>query len=305
MVIPHNESHVKEFHLSRPTLLGIFSFLSVLVLLFLFFSVRFYLSQDQEKQFVRVQTENTEMKHQYALIQERLDNFRHQVDQLTNQDRMMRAWVDIAEPGDEIRKMGVGGGDKADPEWEGNVSEEVNRTLTETYVSFDQLLREAQFLEASFDTILSKLKQDDHSRNHLPSISPVAGKWYRSSSFGNRKDPFTGRQHFHNGVDLAGWPGTPIVSTADGMVDKVALDKRLGNYIKIDHGNGIQTIYGHLRSKPKLKIGSIVKRGDTIGEMGSSGRATATHVHYTVIRNGRAMQPLNYIFDDSKRSSLF
>jgi len=305
MVIPHNENHVKEFHLSRPVLWGIFSGITLFVAAFLFYTTGYYISQNKETQLLSLQTENTEMKHQFALMQERLENFRHQVDQLTDQDRMMRAWVDLSEPGEEIRKMGVGGGDEGEPEWAGNVSSEVNQTFTETYTSLDQLTREAQFLEASFDTILSKLKQDDHFRRHLPSISPVQGKWYRSSGFGSRKDPFTGRQQFHNGVDLAGWPGTPIVTTADGVVDKVASDRRLGYYIKIDHGNGLQTLYGHLRSKPTLKPGAKVTRGDKIGEMGDTGRATATHVHYTVIRNGRALQPLDYIFDDKNRASVY
>ena len=305
MVIPHNESHVKEFHLSRPVLWGLFSGLTVFVAAFLFYAVGYYISQDKEAKLAALKIENDEMKHQFALVQERLDNFRHQINQLTDQDRMMRAWINLEEPGDEVRQMGIGGGDEADPEWEGSVSADVSQTFAHTYTSLGELTREAEFLEASFETILSKLKQDDHSRNHLPSISPVQGKWYRSSAYGTRKDPFTGRQQFHNGVDLAGWPGTPIVATADGNVEKVAFDKRLGYYIKINHNNGMQTIYGHLRSKPTLRVGTKVKRGEKVGEMGSTGRATATHVHYTVIKNGRALPPMNYIFDDKSRASIY
>lgn len=305
MVIPHNESHVKEFHISRPVLWSGIGFLGFFMTIFMFYAVNYYMAQNKEAELEALKSENAEMKHQYVLIQERLDNFRHQIDGLTNQDRMMRAWVDLQEPGDAVRQMGVGGGDDADPEWLGKVSSEVDQTFLETYTSLDQLTREARFLEASFDTIVSKLKQDDHFRRHLPTISPVQGKWYRSSDYGTRKDPFTGRQQFHNGVDLAGWPGTPIVATASGIIEKVAFDRRLGHYVKIDHGNGYQTIYGHLRSKPNIKVGQKVARGDKIGEMGDSGRATATHVHYTVIRNGRTMQPLNYIFDDPSRASIY
>lgn len=305
MVIPHNESHVKELHLSRPILWGLLGCLSIFIATFLFFAVGYSISQDKETQLYALKTENEEMKHQFALIQERLDNFRHQVDELTDQDRMMRAWVDLSEPGDEVRQMGVGGGDEADPEWQVSVSPEVGQTFSETYTNLDQLKREAQFLEASFDSIVSKLKQDDHFRRHFPSIAPVQGKWYRSSRYGLRKDPFTGRQQFHNGVDLAGRPGTPIIATADGIIEKVAYDRRLGHYVKIDHGNGLQTLYGHLRSKPKLKLGNKVKRGDKIGEMGDTGRATATHVHYTVIKNNRAVKPFDYIFEEKSRYSAY
>jgi len=305
MVIPHNESHVKEFHLSRPLLWGLLGSMSTFVVVFLFYAVNYYISQNAEAQIATLKTENQELKHQFVLIQERLDNFRHQVDELTNQDRMMRAWVDLSEPGSEVRQMGVGGGDESDPEWTDRVSADVSQTFVETYTSLDQLMREARFLEASFDTIVSKLNRNDLVRKHLPTISPVQGEWWRSSDFGYRQDPFTGRRQFHNGVDLAGWPGTPILATAAGTIEKVATDRRLGHYVKIDHGNGLQTIYGHLRSKPKLTVGAKVNRGEKIGEMGSTGRATATHVHYTIVKNGRAIQPLDYIFDDKSKQSVY
>lgn len=300
MVIPHNESQVREYRLSRPVIwsaVGIFgAFFCALV----FYAAGYHILSARKASVEAMKQENTEVKRKFTFFQERLDNMRHQIDGLIEKDRMMRAFVDLSEPGSEVRKMGVGGGGLDLPEWDGLASISLGTTLTETYASMDQLLREATFLEASFDTILSRLNKDEKLRQHLPSISPVQGDYWLSSHFGYRLDPFTGRRQFHNGIDLTGWPGTPIVATANGVIETVAFDMNLGHYVKVNHGNGIQTVYGHLIKRSSRKEGEAVKRGEKIGEMGKTGRATATHVHYTVTKNGRMEDPQNYIFENRR-----
>ena len=303
MVIPHNESHVRELHLSRPIILGILGACGVALCALLFFAIGFIATSGQRTGFIEIKAENQELKRQFVLMQERLENMQHHIVQLTHKDRMMRAWVELEEPGDEVRQMGVGGGEDAPPDWEGTLSDDVDNILSQTYTSMGQLLREARFLEASFDTILSKLNKDTKKRQHVPSITPVAqDRPWISSNFGTRRDPFTGRRQFHNGIDFPGWPGTTIIATANGVVDKSEKDSRLGYYVAIDHGYGLRTVYGHMRKKSHLKPGDRVKRGDKIGEMGKSGRSTATHLHYSVIKNSKAENPKNYIFDDKVRS---
>ncbi|MDP6038926.1 MAG: M23 family metallopeptidase [Candidatus Latescibacteria bacterium] len=303
MVIPHNESHVREMHLSRPVLLGTLSAVGLALCTLLFFTIGFIATSGQRAGLVAIKAENLELKRQFVLTQEKLENMRHHIDRLTQKDRSMRAWVELEEPGDEVRQMGVGGGDDAPPEWEGILSDDVDNLLSQTYTNMDQLLREARFLEASFDTILSKLTTDTKKRQHIPSITPVVqDRPWISSVFGTRRDPFTGRPQFHNGIDFPGWPGTIVVATADGVVDKAEYDRRLGNYVAIDHGYGLRTVYGHMRKKSHLKVGDRITRGDKIGEMGKTGRSTATHLHYSVVENGIAKDPKRYIFDDKVRS---
>jgi murein DD-endopeptidase MepM/ murein hydrolase activator NlpD len=302
MVIPHHESHVRELHLSRPVLLGILGTVGLAFCALLFFAIGFAATIGQRAGFIELEAENVELKRQFLLTQEKLENMRFHIDQLTHKDRVMRAWVDLAEPGDEIRQMGVGGGEGAPPDWEGILSDDVDNMLSQTYTTMDQLLREARFLEASFDTILSKLSKDTTKRQHIPSITPVVqDRPWISSGFGTRRDPFTGRPQFHNGIDFPGWPGTTVLATADGVVDKAEYDRRLGNYVAIDHGYGLRTVFGHMRKKSHLKSGDRVKRGDKIGEMGKTGRSTATHLHYSVIENGIAKDPKRYIFDEKVR----
>ena len=297
--ISHREGYIKEYHLSRPKFIGMVSTLCLLALL----SLGYVVTMGKRERIAELKTENTALHRQFVLMEEELKNMRHSMDQLQEKDRIMRAWVDLSEPSDDVRQIGVGGGEAIPPEWENAVSADVSDLLVSNRTNVDQLLREAQFLAASFDTILSVLGKDIQMRQHIPSITPVRMDNPRiSSGFGYRRDPFTGRRQFHFGIDYPGRRGTPIIATADGKIDKIDYNNRLGWYVVIDHGYGLQTLYGHLNRKPQIKLGTRVKRGAKIGEMGGTGRSTATHLHYSVIKNGKSENPRHYIFDQKTRS---
>ena len=104
---------------------------------------------------------------------------------------------------------------------------------------------------------------------------------------------------------MAGHRGTDILATADGVIEKVDRDRRIGNYVAIDHGHGFRTVYGHLSQRATVKVGQQVKRGDVIGNLGNSGRSTGPHVHYAVHRNGQHKDPIRYIFNNRKVSSPY
>ena len=158
-------------------------------------------------------------------------------------------------------------------------------------------MRQAEFERANFERIESKLAENQQLLARMPSMLPVA-RGYVSSRFGRRIHPFTGRPHFHSGVDIAGRHGDPIFATGDGTVAEIHYrDRYLGRYIVIEHGFGLETISGHL-SKILVKKGQKVGRGDKIGEMGRSGRTTGSNVHYTIRRNGKPVDPRNYYFED-------
>ncbi|MCY4352936.1 MAG: peptidoglycan DD-metalloendopeptidase family protein [Gemmatimonadetes bacterium] len=299
MFISHNEGYIKEHHLSKPKFIGIISTLCLLLLL----SLGYVVTIGKRERLAELKEENTALQREFALIQEELKNMRHNMDQLQEKDRIMRAWVDLSEPSDEVRQIGVGGGEAILPEWETAVSDRVSGLLAGNRINMDQLLREAHFLQASFDTILAVLSKDIQMRQHIPSITPVRIDNPRiSSGFGFRRDPFTGRRQFHAGIDYPGRKGTPIIAAADGKIDKIDHNSRLGWYVRIDHGYGLQTLYGHLNRKPHVKLGTRVKRGEKIGEMGRTGRSTAPHLHYSVIKNGKYENPKHYIFDQKTRS---
>ncbi|URD60611.1 M23 family metallopeptidase [Sphingomonas sp. KRR8] len=128
----------------------------------------------------------------------------------------------------------------------------------------------------------------------VPSDKPVRTAAF-TSSYGVRSDPFQGRAAMHAGIDLAGPIGTPIYATADGTVETAGWNNGgYGNLIKIDHGRGIETRYGHL-SQVLVHDGQRVKRGDLIARMGSTGRSTGSHLHYEVRIDGRAVNPIPFM----------
>lgn len=128
----------------------------------------------------------------------------------------------------------------------------------------------------------------------VPSDKPVKTAEF-TSSFGVRNDPFGRGAAMHAGIDLAGPHGTPIYATADGTVTDAGFNSGgYGNLIKLDHGRGIETRYGHLASFG-VRAGERVKRGQLIGRMGSTGRSTGSHLHYEVRIDGRAVNPIPFM----------
>ena len=124
---------------------------------------------------------------------------------------------------------------------------------------------------------------------------PVKGKGsWLSSPFGTRKDPFNGRLRPHKGVDIAGFAGMAIISTAAGVVTEAGKRGGYGLMVEIQHGNGLITRYAHAQSL-NVSVGDIVSKGQPIAVMGSTGRSTGPHVHYEVLKNGKAVNPNYYI----------
>ena len=127
-----------------------------------------------------------------------------------------------------------------------------------------------------------------------PSVMPVRG--YPSDRYGMRNDPFTGVREFHAGIDISAPKGNKVVATADGTVHSVGRQVGYGNLIVVNHRFGITTRYGHL-AKAVVKKGQKIKKGDVIGYVGATGRATGPHVHYEVRLNGRPFNPLRFLGD--------
>ncbi|MEO6975422.1 MAG: M23 family metallopeptidase [Gallionella sp.] len=137
------------------------------------------------------------------------------------------------------------------------------------------------------------LLQNQLSRRLLPSMPPVRTGYY-SSNFGWRIDPFTGQNALHEGVDFVANAGTPIYASAGGVVDYAGLDGSYGNMVEIDHGNNIVTRYAHA-SKVLVKVGQVVRRGQEIAEVGSTGRSTGNHLHFEVRYKGVAQNPVRFL----------
>jgi murein DD-endopeptidase MepM/ murein hydrolase activator NlpD len=153
-------------------------------------------------------------------------------------------------------------------------------------------------------TTWRQLEQLEQGVTAIPSAHPIQGGVALTSGYGVRSDPFRGRAAMHAGIDLAGPIGTPIHATADGIVGRAEYNNGgYGNLVEINHGQGIQTRYGHL-SRSVARPGQRVRRGELIGYMGSTGRSTGSHLHYEVRIDGRAVNPLPFMQQASALASL-
>lgn len=126
-----------------------------------------------------------------------------------------------------------------------------------------------------------------------PTGKPVKSGWL-SSFFGSRIDPFDGRRVMHTGIDFAGRKNSEVVAVAAGVVRWSGAKSGFGKFVEIDHGNGFATRYAH-NNKNLVKIGDTVNKGQTIALMGSTGRATGFHVHFEILKDGKAVNPLKFV----------
>jgi murein DD-endopeptidase MepM/ murein hydrolase activator NlpD len=169
------------------------------------------------------------------------------------------------------------------------------RQINEIKMGLDWLSQETEFESQILEELSTVAQKKAAQWASTPSIWPVSGRI--TSRFGPRVSPFTGKKRLHAGLDIGARTGTEIRSPASGKVVVAAYDSRMGKFIRIDHGYGIETTYGHL-SKIHVKYGDRVHRGDLIGLVGSTGRfSTGPHLHYQVAVNDKVVNPIHYILD--------
>jgi murein DD-endopeptidase MepM/ murein hydrolase activator NlpD len=158
--------------------------------------------------------------------------------------------------------------------------------------TLSESLEEYNFLRASSMSLRARRSSDLLRSDMLPSIWPVDGRLM--SHFGRRSDPFSGEGAIHRGVDIEGGLGEPVRVTADGIVLHAGYSGGYGKLVVVDHGSGFQTYYAHL-SRIRVAQGQGIRRGELVGAVGGTGRATGTHLHYEVRRNGTPVNPYQYL----------
>jgi murein DD-endopeptidase MepM/ murein hydrolase activator NlpD len=174
------------------------------------------------------------------------------------------------------------------PEGEGTSAQvpDLSAMLAQLEQRVDQ--RESQL--AALENLI--LARELHEEIH-PEGRPVVNGFI-SSYFGERSDPFDGRDAFHKGVDFAGAPGSNVTAVAAGVVTWAGERSGFGKLIEINHGDGFVTRYAH-NERTLVTVGETVKRGEPVALMGSTGRSTGPHVHFEVLRNGRQVDPLSFV----------
>lgn len=164
---------------------------------------------------------------------------------------------------------------------------------TELRGELDELARDLRARESQLEVLESLLRNRDYRKDAAVAGRPVKWGWM-SSPYGHRVDPFSGKRSWHAGVDFAGKAGSEVIAVASGVVTHAGARYGYGEMVEITHGDGYVTRYGH-HAEVAVALGDIVKKGQVIGLMGSSGRATGPHVHFEVLKHGRQVDPARYV----------
>lgn len=222
------------------------------------------------------------------------------VDALQEKDANIHRVILGVEPIDEnIWEGGTGGSERYS--FLGN-NFNANKLLKEYLSKAEKLKHKVALQKRSLDTLESLAKEREDRLVSIPSIKPVSeDKLKRNvhslSGFGIRIHPVHGVKKFHKGIDFTAPSGTKIIASGNGKVTRVENKKTgYGKNVIVDHGYGYQTLYAHM-SKVEVKVGDVLLKGQTIGEVGSTGTSTAPHLHYEVRLNGKAINPLDYCLD--------
>lgn len=245
--------------------------------------------------------EGEEMARRLAEAETEMAAVRQALAQVRAEEARIRQWLGLddeeaAALDAEAPERAEGGqGSLGDVDLEAVSPEDLAGAAAAEDFSGESLGLAARSLALDLADLSTRLHERKRHWDAIPSLTPVDGEHWVSSAFGWRQSPFTGKREFHSGVDLAGARGIPVVAAADGLVVRAVNDASLGRAVTLDHGNGIETVYGHL-DRLSVAAGARVARGQEIGKLGSTGqRSTGPHLHYAVRVDGKYVNPKNFL----------
>jgi murein DD-endopeptidase MepM/ murein hydrolase activator NlpD len=277
-------------------LIAYFSSSLVFSLILVFVVVYFY-ETPRTKALMR---ENQELISQYELMLKDLEKVETVLADLQQRDDNIYRVIFETDPiPSTIRKAGFGGSNK----YSKLESLSNSALVIETARKLDILSKEAYIQSKSFDEVMKLALNKEDMFASIPAIQPITNRDLKrtASGWGYRIHPIYKVRKMHYGMDFTAPVGTPVYATGNGQVVEVEGTKNsrsdYGMYIKINHGYGYETVYGHL-NRFKAVPGQNVKRGEIIGYVGNSGLSTAPHLHYEVIKDGERVNPAMYYFRD-------
>ena len=287
LLIPEGKGNTREFAVRKFTLLTIstlFVFLFVCTILFLHLNV-LHKTLKYEYETVQIQKRSQDMTIQR--LQEQLEDV----------EKFTVSIGEILGVGADTSEVGGGKGGPGIPQ-ELEISMKALLDGANAGAGIDSLYRRSSSLNKNLALIWEEIRKRNDLLAHTPSIWPIEqeNEYWVSSSFGRRISPFTGLPEIHEGIDIVGKKGTPVVAPAEGIVKITGKKKLLGVYVILDHGYGYETIYGHLH-EALVNKGEEVDRHQVIGTIGNTGRSTGPHLHYEVRREGVRVNPFRYILN--------
>ncbi len=244
----------------------------------------------------RLKTENDRLQTQYEFLSSRVQQAYKVLDDIQERDNNFYRALLHAEPiSPSIRKASFAGTERYDSLQDLSSAKLVIGASQRVDVLRKQLYVQSQ----SFDELVGILKDNASFLKCVPAIQPLKNKDLKqtASGYGYRLDPIYGTPRFHSGMDFTAKRGTEVFATGDGVVVQATREQGYGNCIIVDHGFGYRTKYAHLEGY-NVKKGARVTRGQVIGFVGDTGKATGVHLHYEVHYKGKPVNPANYYYMD-------
>ena len=248
-------------------------------------------------------TTEAEQQKVEAVYRERLDNLRQTLNTTVQEIRQLETlknrFMEVATPinlRDKYNKKDdAKGGPWVAPRFQSTPSRDLSQDFASAMDEFSQTQVAVKNLTQNWSAQLSWL-------HALPTGIPMGKDFRVTSGFGIRNDPFTGQLAMHEGLDFVSEVGSPILATAAGTVTRSAWDASYGNVVEVSHIEGFTTRYAHL-NKRMVEVGQKVQRGETIAQLGSTGRSTGPHLHYEVMRNDRVLNPTQMLLQTATVTS--
>lgn len=257
---------------------------------FLFFS---FFPSPREKKVVR---ERDALNTQYTMLSKQLDQMQLVLSDLQQRDDNLYRVLFQAEPIPLSVRLGA-----AYPlDYYDSIMQMTNSQLAAEIVRKTNLIEKELYVQAkSYEDILELAKTREIRMENLPAIQPVLNKDLKrvASGYGYRMDPVYHTPRFHSGMDFTAPVGTDVYATGNGQIIFVGWKQGYGNTVVLSHGFDYTTLYAHL-SKPLVKVGQRVRRGDIIALVGNSGKSTGPHLHYEVRLRDKPVDPRNFYFQD-------
>jgi murein DD-endopeptidase MepM/ murein hydrolase activator NlpD len=274
------------------TLLSLFGvFFSAFLLLLAYINIpNFETPKERE-----LRREIAQMEVQYNLLTKKMTEAEHVLNQLAHRDNnLYRTYFETNPIPEEQRKAGFGGVNR----YRNLEGFDHSDLLKSTSEKLDILSKQIVVQSKSLDEIIQMAMNKEKLLEAIPAIQPVKNEDLirMASGFGYRSDPFTKVTKFHYGMDFTAPTGTPIYASGNGIVLKADNSAAgYGNHIRIDHGYGYVSLYAHLY-KFNVSVGQLVRRGELIGFVGSTGRSTGPHLHYEIFKDGERINPMNFYY---------
>jgi len=258
----------------------------------MFFFIFQYFVFPDEARLLSIQQQKIQ---KYKTLNKKIDIINTNIAYLVNNDdELFRPMLELSPVAQSIRIAGVGGVDK----YKRLKGYENSNLMIRTSLHLDFIASQLLIQSQSFNELTEFIEEQKKRKACTPSIRPVKLETITAiGTFGMRVQPMLKIYRMHKGVDLCSPKNTEIFASADGTVVANRFNKGLGNYIKINHGYGYVTVYGHLE-KSLVRIGQQVKKGEKIALMGTTGISETDHLHYEVYKNGKEVNPFLYYYNE-------